>query len=343
MPQIWTIMDNQTYSKEYKAEQPGNNKEEGEKIISKLKSSKTFCKHFFYGEERTGKTPKKVCTIAPMRSKMIFDLKKDYDVNLNPEDFSTILYLTLWAEGSWSPLNRYAGCSSFYAWLKRVARNAVMEWLVEEHIISEVRSRTVGNTRLALLSKSPYVCKRIIDDLLVGSKYHGIMTAIYVDRLTKEAIMKCMKMSDSEFEIAKKAGENKLKDALLRSVDYYEEDVLRDKKGHVVTVSSEFVADISEWCKTKMGANPLADVLGTNLSDEEVSQKTMDFLLDFSEKLNWSDQDRYIWRRRFLINADPESLAEEVGHSRAWLDTRYSRLNKRFEKAIKQWWDTHAA
>lgn len=152
---------------------------------------------------------------------------------------------------------------------------------------------------------------------------------------------------------------------MLRSASYYVEDVLHEKSKHVVTVSSEFVADLSEWCKAKTGVNPLSDVFGTNLSDEEVCQKTVDFLYDFSAKLwpekvgdpNEKDEkiikknrekeknnkrDRLIWCERFIKNTPPVEVADEVKHDRGWLDTRYSRLKEKFEKAIKQWWVSHA-
>lgn len=274
---------------------------------------------------------------------MIYDLKRDFDVDVKPEDFSTVVYQAVWANGTFSPLDSYQGRCSFFAWLKKVARNAVVEWLAEEGQIDFVRSRTVGNTRLALLSQAPSKCKMVIDELMVGSKYHGLLTAIYVDRLPEEKIVKHLHYEDiAEFEAAKKAGENKLKDALLRSVEFSEENILRDKAKHVVTVSSEFAADLSDWCNSKMGVNPLSDVFGTNLTDEEVGEKAVDFLYDFSAKMNWSDRDRYIWCRRFIVNADAEGLADEVNHDRGWLDTRYSRLNAKFKKAIKEWWNTHA-
>ena len=156
----------------------------------------------------------------------------------------------------------------------------------EEHEIPDVRSRTVGNTRLTLLSQPQGKCKMVIDDLMVGSKYHALLTAIYVDRLPEDKIMKRLHIkNEADLLEAKKKGEYKLKDALLRSASYYVEDVLHEKSKHVVTVSSEFVADLSEWCKAKTGVNPLSDVFGTNLSDEEVCQKTVDFLYDFSAKL----------------------------------------------------------
>ena len=204
----------------------------------------------------------------------------------------------------------------------------------------------------------------VLDDLMVGSKYHGLLTAIYVDRLPEEKIMKRLHIKDkNEFSVAKKVGENKLKDAILRSVEYSEEDLLRDKTKHVVTVSSEFVADLSAWVNARTGVNPLSEVFGTNLTDEEVRLKTMEFLYDFSaklwpEKIDEADEkdeqkrkekeqknkrDCYIWRRRFIQNVASEDVAMEVDRDRGWLDTRYSRLNAKFNKAIKQWWNSHAS
>lgn len=335
-------METTTCNYGFEAEQPKNYKAEGEEIVKELKENSVFCRHFFFDTEVTdmkGNVKKKACLIAPLRSKMVYDMKKDYGVDVKPEDISTVLYLTLWGEGSWQVLNSYQGRSSFFAWLRKVAKNAITEWLMEEHLIDDVRSRTVGNTRLALLSHSSLKCKMVIDDLMAGSKYYDLLTAIYVDRLPDEQILKQLHIKNTtEFEAVKKAGENKLKDALLRSAEYSKENFLRDKTKQIVLVSSEYVADLADWLKTKTGTNPFSDVFGTNLTDEEVSMKIVEFLYDFSAKLNWSDEDRYIWQQRFLENAAPVELAHKVGRSRAWLDTRYSRLNKKFEKAIKEWW-----
>ena len=348
MSQTLTVMNEMTYNFN-EMYQPQKIKADGDEIIMKLKNKENgaiYSYQFFYDTMVTddkGKTKKKLCQIAPLRSKMIYDFKRDFGVTLKPDDFSTIVYLALWANGSWGPLDSYTGRCSFYAWLRRVAKNAIMERLVEEHLIDDVRNRTVNNTRLALLSQSPSKCKMVIDDLMAGSKYYSLLTAIYVNRLPKKKIMKQLHIKDvAEFTAIKKAGDNKLKDAILRSVEYSEEDILRDKTKHVVTVSSELVADLSEWYRLKTDVTPLSDVLGTNLSGEEVRVKTVEFLYDFSEKLNWSDQDRYIWQRRFIVNADPEGLALELDRDRSWLDTRYSRLNAKFNKAIKLWWKTHA-
>ena len=331
------MMNLQTYNS-YDSERLNNFENEADEIIDKLKEDEIFCHRFFYGTNPKG------CNIARLRSKIISDIKEVYGIVVDAKTISETLYLTLWADGTWDALDTYSKKSTFFAWLRKVAKNAVMERLEDEHWITGNNARTVGNTRLKLLSKPKLMCKTIIDELMVGSKYHSLLTAIYVDRLTKEEIMKSQNMDEAKFEAAKKKAENKLKAALLQSpVEFYEEEVLRDKKGHVVTLSSEFAADMSEWCREKTGVNPFADVFGIGLSDEEIREKTVEFLYDFTAKLDWTDRDRYIWQRRFIINADPESLAWEFGRTRGWLDTRYSRLNEKFEIAIRKWWKSRVS
>ena len=59
----------------------------------------------------------------------------------------------------------------------------------------------------------------------------------------------------------RKQGEHQLKDALLRTTHYFEEDVLHDKSANVIMVSSEFVMDVAEWYKDRINENPFSDVL----------------------------------------------------------------------------------
>ena len=338
-------MNEKTPNKNFDADQPKDYKAEGDDFVKKLKDSTAYCRQFFFDTEVTdenGKLKKKPCQIASLRSKLIFDLMREYGVEVKPDDVSTILYKTLWSNGSWAALNSYEGKCSFFAWLKRVAKNAVVETLAQEGQIKDVGPKTVGNTRLALLSQTPALCKMLIDDVMRRSKYHGLLTAIYVDRLPLEKIMKMMGTDEVEFTAAKKKAENMLKDALLRSVEFSEEDILRSKKSQVVMVSSEFMADAARWYQDKLGENVFSDIFGTGLSDEDVHTKAVEFLYDFSSKLEWSDRDRYIWRRRFIEGVAPEDVAMEVERDRAWLDTRYSRLNARFRQAAKEWWKTHS-
>lgn len=46
-----------------------------------------------------------------------------------------------------------------------------------------------------------------------------------------------------------------------------------------------------------------------------------------------------VWTLRFIENTAPVEVAERIGRKRSWVDTRYSRLNAHFKKAIKNWWE----
>jgi hypothetical protein len=78
----------------------------------------------------------------------------------------------------------------------------------------------------------------------------------------------------------------------------------------------------------------------------------IDFLYDFSNSLRWNEEDTYVWQSRYIKNMAPESVAEDLNNmalmsatekvimrDRGWVDTRYHRLNVRFETAIRNWWN----
>lgn len=313
------------------------NKAAVDEIIDRLKADPKFCQEFFYG------TSKQKCYISQLRFSELCYLAQNYNVVISEDFFSTILYQALWSEGTWSKLDAYNHRNSFFAWLKVVARNAVLERLAKDRIIPSIRTRTPGNTRLALLSKSVEMCQLVIDEQLKGSKYHDFMVSIYVSRLAKEQIMEKYGMTEQEYQHAKYEGEYALKDALLRSTSGYEEEVLRNKTCDYQSESLEFGADMEEWIRTKMGENSLADVFGLNLTDEEVHEKVIDLLYSLSVKMEWNERDRFLWRQRFIHNTSPVRLATTFGRTRAWVDTRFSQLNDRIEPTLKRWWTAYAA
>lgn len=305
---------------------------EGDEIRTLMKTDPLFCQRLLFGKD------KKRCNIARFRSKHIGDLKRIYNVVMSEDTYSTIVYETLWAEGTWTPLDTYDKQSTFFAWLRKVAWNAVIEWLEKEHIISESSARTAGSTRLTMLSQSIGKCKLVIDELMKHTRYYDVLTAIYVDRLKDNEIMTTLNLSADEYKSLKKLGERKLKDAILRSALYFEEDVLHDKSANIITVSSEFVMDMAEWYKERTEENPFSDVLGLQLTDDEVKEKIVSFIYDFSQKLKWTDEERYIWRQRFVEKVPPTQLAAEMNKDRHWIDQHYSRINKKFRSAFKKWW-----
>lgn len=325
------------YSKDFNPERLKNYKAEADEIIRRLEADPKFCLEFFYG------TKKVECHIIQLRSSVLGYLAQNYNVVISNDFFSTILYQTLWSEGTWAKLKTYDKHSSFFTWLKVVAKNAVLERLAKDRIIPSIHARTPGNTRLALLSQSIEMCQLIIDEQLKGNKYHDFMSSVYVNRLSKEEIMRQYDMTEQAFDDTKSEGEYALKDALLRSNCGYEEVVLRDKTRDNQDVALEFGADLEEWVRTKLGESSLTDVFGVNLTDEEVHEKVIELLYGMSAKMNWNDRDMFLWRQRFVHDTPPVKLAATFGRTRAWVDTRYSQLNNQIELPLKKWWMANAA
>lgn len=92
-----------TYNNEFEnGDQPKDYKAEGDAFVKNLKDSSAYCRQFFFDTEvidEKGKLKRKPCQIASQRSKLIFDLKRDYGVDVKSDDVNTIHYKTLWSGG----------------------------------------------------------------------------------------------------------------------------------------------------------------------------------------------------------------------------------------------------
>lgn len=307
--------------------------EEAERIISRLKSGdKLFAKKFFYGTNNKG------CNISRLRSKIISRIKQTYHYNLGVEEFGDIVYAYLWDNGTWSVLDKYSKKSSFFCWLDTVSCHEVMKYLEYMKYINVSRERTSGNTRLLGTSVSPGVWDYIISDIMPNGKNKDMLKALLVDGKNEKDMAKDFNMDCAEIRESLKKAENDLKDKLVRSGNYYEGIVLKDKSPRNIEVSEDFVKDFVKWQEEKVNVSPLADVLGVSLSKEELHDKVVEFLYDFSGKMEWSDMDRLVWRLRFIENVPPVEVAERLGKARPWVDTRYSQLNVKFKKVVREWW-----
>lgn len=313
------------------------NATESERIINHLKSGdQLFAQKFFYGTNNNG------CNISRFRSKIIAQIKQTYHYEVSVEEFGDIVYTHLWDNGTWSVLDNYAQKSSFFCWLEQVARHEVMRVLEDMKVINVSRERTAGNTRLLGISISPDVWNFIIADLMPEGLYKNLLVASYVERKNEKKMVKEFKLEAAALRTEIKRAEMMLKDKLIRGDSYYEELVLRDKTPRNIEVSEEFIKEFVKWQEGKNDTSLLADIFGVNLDKEDVNEKVVDFLYRFSDKLQWSDEDKLIWRLRFIENTAPVEVAERCGKARAWLDTRYSRLNKKFNIAIREWWKSNS-
>lgn len=314
------------------------NTEESDEIISRLKSNdQLFAQKFFYGTNPYG------CNISRFRSKILSNIKQTYKVDVSIEEFGDILYSFLWNNGTWNILDKYSRKSSFFCWLAEVAQHELIRYLEEMKIINVNRERTAGNTRLLGMSVAPEMWKYIINDMMPNGLYKDVLYATLVERKDEKTMMKKFGL-DVEEDLRKmqKKAEADLKDRLIRSDSSYEELVLRDKSSRNVEVSEEFTKEFFQWQEWKNETNPLADVLGVDLDKKELQEKVVEFLYTIPEKLKWTEEERIVWTLRFIEDTAPAEVAERVRRKRSWVDTKYSRLNVRFNKAIKEWWIKNA-
>lgn len=313
------------------------NTEESDEIISRLKSNdQLFAQKFFYGTNPYG------CNISRFRSKILSNIKQTYKVDVPIEEFGDILYTFLWNNGTWSVLDKYSRKSSFFCWLAEVAQHELIRYLEEMKIINVNRERTAGNTRLLGMSVAPEMWEYIINDIMPNGLYKDVLYATLVERKDEKIMVKKFGLDAEDLHKMQKKAEADLKDRLIRSDSNYEELVLRDKSSRNVEVSEEFTKEFFQWQEWKNETNPLADVLGVDLDKKELQEKVVEFLYAIPEKLKWTEEERIVWTLRFIEDTAPAEVAERVGRKRSWVDTKYSRLNVRFNKAIKEWWIKNA-
>ena len=313
------------------------NTEESEEIINRLKSGdQLFAQKFFYSTNTNG------CNISRFRSKILANIKQTYKIEVSVEEFGDILYTFLWNEGTWSILDKYSRKSSFFCWLSEVAQHELIRYLEDMKLINVTRERTAGNTRLLGLSIAPEMWEYILNDTMPNSLYKDVLFSTLVKRNTEEKMMKSFCLKKEDLHRLQKRAEADLKDRLIRSDRGYEELVLRDKTPRVIEVSEEFAKDFCVWQEGKSNANPLADVLGVDLNHEDLQKKVVDFLYTIPQKLKWTEEERIVWTLRFIEDTAPIEVAERIGRKRSWVDTKYSRLNARFNKAVKDWWSKNA-
>lgn len=313
------------------------NTEESDEIISRLKSNdQLFAQKFFYGTNPYG------CNISRFRSKILSNIKQTYKVDVPIEEFGDILYTFLWNNGTWSVLDKYSRKSSFFCWLAEVAQHELIRYLEEMKIINVNRERTAGNTRLLGMSVAPEMWEYIINDMMPNGLYKDVLFATLVERKDEKIMVKKFGLDAEDLHKMQKKAEADLKDRLIRSDSNYEELVLRDKSSRNVEVSEEFTKEFFQWQEWKNETNPLADVLGVDLDKKELQEKVVEFLYAIPEKLKWTEEERIVWTLRFIEDTAPAEVAERVGRKRSWVYTKYSRLNVRFNKAIKEWWIKNA-
>lgn len=308
------------------------NKAEGEYIQNKLmENDQQFAEDFFYGNN-----PSKV-NIARLRMRLIREITSAYGVNLTHEEVSTIIYSHLWEGGAWNKLKNFKKDGSIFCWIEIQARHEIIRQLQSQHRIPMVRKRTVGNTRISMRKLSKERMGYILDNETLPKVSYHIVKNLYFDKKSPKEIMKRHHWDESTYKKQEKKAIIDLKDTLLRSADNYD-DVLKDR----LVLNESVSLDEAQEKGNQMSYDPhtpmMEEVFGLGLSQDEVDDKALQTLRSIAEKVECSKRDRYIWECRFYENESPEKLANELGMKRTNVDNIYSRVNKEFKKAAKEWY-----
>lgn len=303
-------------------------------LVENIKKNEKIACQFFYAKTNDG------LSIAPIRSRIISQIYESYQIVIQPYVFSTVLYEYLWDEGTWKPLNTCPRNNAFFPWLRTVAFRAVLKHLEEDGLIKVQKARTVANTRLDLSNKPKAYCDAVINDLVADAKMRSFLKAVYVDNLDELDIQKRLGLTDEDFKCLSFKSEVTLKKALINGLHHYN-DALVDLNQRKINLSFDDCIGIDNVAESSDElSNLIYDVLNIKFGDPDAKQKVDDFLYEFSNNLPWKAEDKFVWQSRFIKGMSPVEVVKSLPtkRSRAWLDTRYSRLNSKFHDAINKWW-----
>ena len=301
-------------------------------LIDKIKNDKNFVNYFFYDYRDD------CYNIGPICKIIISCLKRSYGCDVySYEDIDTFLYVKLWDGGTWHNLDTYREEYGFFTWLFKVAYNLMIKKAEEIGYFKTKRKLTPGNTRLLANKVSPEDWEMYLDVLMPKGEHYEMLKHIYVNRKKTDEIIKKMHLADEkEYKSLRHRAENHLKTILIESEEDYEGVLITEKSPRCVVWHPDYERLMEEQCVDNSLDNPIGDVVGVWLSDAEVESEAGVFLSKFVHFLKWSETDICVILER-CKGTSPESLAKKLGRRRDWVDTRYSRLKKKFLKAFDLW------
>lgn len=136
------------------------NEAEGEYIKNKLTSNDTkFAEDFFYGTN-----PQKA-NISRLRSRLKKEFYASYGICLSDKEISTIIYSSIWEEGTWQGLKTFQHTGSIFSWIETKGRHELTAELRKQNRIPWERKRTAGNTRLAKRKLTEEMASFILEEI----------------------------------------------------------------------------------------------------------------------------------------------------------------------------------
>lgn len=306
--------------------------EEGKYVIENVKNNPKFRKNFFYG---TG-----YYSLEAIRNYIAKCVRKSYGYCFDEVEFGSVMYEHCWAEGTWHPFDTYGGVFPFFAWLSKVAFHTVTAYLDELGYIKVKRGRTPKNTKVMLSKHSPAGCQLIIDEVMMPQdESRQLLLDIYVEQKPATEIMEARHIDAKQYEKMLNDAEDLFKFRVINSAYNFDDYVIADNTpgDFTVCIDNVYGADISF---NSTSTNPVTEVFNPFGTSPDVATSINAFLVDVIRMLKWSETDTFVFLQRWE-GVPAAVVAEAVGRSRDWVNTRFSRLRAVLFLFLKHWWWTH--
>lgn len=309
------------------------NEAEGEYIKNKLTSNDTrFAKDFFYGTN-----PQKA-NISRLRSRLKNEFYTSYGLTISDKEISTIIYSSIWEEGTWKGLKTFQNTGSIFSWIETKGRHELTAELREQQRIPWERKRTAGNTRLSKRKLTEEMANLILQEETLPSDISQIIRDLYVNKKSPQEIMSQWAWNQEEYDKKVKNATTTLKETLLQSPrDYH--DILKDKTASNSQISLDEAMQNGCQASFKENQCALVDIFGVSLTDEEIQSKAMETIHHIASTVECTERDRYVWESRYFEDKSPIALSKELNMRRSNVDNIYLRMNKKFQEAVKEWYE----
>lgn len=260
-----------------------------------------------------------------------------FDLSINPDELACVTYLACW-ENDWARLRTFKGDTTPHAWIAQIASKVTYQHLVDEKYIPAVNSTKANNYRLTVRGiENPHLRQDIVD-LVYVPKLHKILSLYYVDKVADEEIYKIFGGKETAQKTLKTA-QKALIEQLLFTENPYADMALSSKKPINPEVEFQPWHDCIDESDVSVNKQFFRDTLSRIFNSNDWDSNTMTLIDKVVDSLPWSEEDKYIWRERFISKTPSLELAEMFHVRDSYINLRFSHLNKAFLIKVKKWWD----
>ena len=274
-----------------------------------------------------------------MRQKMAAladSYNRSFGLDITPNDVSSITSVACW-ENEWARLLSFKGDTTPHAWVAKIASQVTYQYLVDERYIDGVGGTKTSDYRLTVKSIPDDYLRKAIVDMVYVPEQHKALELHYVQKVSENDLIKAFG-SEEKAKQALFNGEKTLIEQLLNTENPYAEMALSLKKAVNPEVQWQPWHDRIDDDGVCDNKHELREILATLTGEEDWDENVRRFILSFIDALGWDNREKDVWSQRFFSNTPSAELAEKYNVRNSWVDNVYSRLNKKFNIAIRAWW-----